>query len=344
MSSPVVATVWRSGRTESLHRGAGAVADGSGARLASFGDPEAPIYWRSAAKPFQAMPFLEARGDEAFSLTDQEIALACASHSGEPRHVDAARALLARGNFSEGDLRCGAQPPHNEEAAAALVRSGVGFSAVHNNCSGKHAAMLLACRLMGFDPATYDQPAHPLQQLIRKKVAFYAGAPDEGIEVGVDGCSLPVFRLSLLHLATAYARLMVAARLPGESAREEVIRHRIVAAMTGNPYFVSGTGQFTNAFLAAGRGHWLGKEGAEGVYAVGLAGPSPRGFAFKIEDGGSRGRNPVTIDLMKKVGAFDGDVPEGLAAFARPAVKNARGLAVGEIVADVPLELAGRQR
>ena len=340
MTSPVVAAVLRSGREESLHRGFGAAAGPGGELFARFGEPETPVYWRSASKPFQVLPLLEAGGERDFSLNGEEIAAACASHGGEPRHIAAVRGMLARGGFTEADLRCGAHPPMHEASAAALTRAGEAPSAVHNNCSGKHAAMLLACRLHGFDPHRYEEPDHPLQTMIRSRIAFYARYPEDRIETGVDGCSLPVFRLPISRLAAAYARLL-APPLEGESPEASAARRRAGEAMTGHPFFVAGTGRFTTAFLAGGRGRWIGKEGAEGVYAVASNIRGPVGFAFKIEDGGTRARDAVTMDVMRKMGEFPEGVPEALRPFERPGLRNARGLAVGEIVADVPLERVG---
>jgi len=270
-------------------------------------------------------------------VTREEIALACGSHDGEPAHVAAAESILARGGFSADDLRCGAHPPDDRASAGALAREGRPPTAIHNNCSGKHALMLLACRLYGFDPATYDDPDHPLQRRILEKVAFYSGVPRSRIEIGVDGCSLPVFRLPISGLATAYARLVSPGSLPDEAPDAARARHRAVAAMAGAPLFVSGTGLFTTRFLEAGRGRWIGKEGAEGVYAIGVASPRPLGIAFKIDDGSSRARSAVAVDLLTRLEVWS-TVPEALRRDVRPELTNVRGTPVGEIVADVPLE------
>jgi L-asparaginase II len=305
--------------------------------MASFGDPETPVYWRSAAKPFQAMPFLAAGGEAAFALTQDEVALACASHAGEPAHVACAQSMLDKGGFSSADLRCGTQSPHDDGSAAALVRAGQPFTTLHNNCSGKHAAMLLACRLFGFEPRRYEEPDHPLQRMILDTIAFYALFPRDRIEIGIDGCSLPVFRLPISRLATAYARLLAPERLDGEDAPATTARRRVVGAMTGSPFFVSGTGQFTTRFLEAGAGRWIGKEGAEGVYAIGIATPDNRGIAFKIDDGGARSRNAIAMNLLGKIGEWCGTAPGSLAEYVRPRLRNARNIPIGEIIADVPL-------
>ncbi|HET7451856.1 MAG TPA: asparaginase, partial [Thermoanaerobaculia bacterium] len=287
------------------------------------------------------MPFLESGGAERFGLSLDEIAVACASHVGSPAHVAAVESVLAKGGFSVADLRCGAHPPYDDASAAALVRQGIPFSALHNNCSGKHAAMLLACRLFGFDPATYDAPGHPLQGRILEKIAFYADFPAERIGIGVDGCSLPVFRLPVSRLAAAYARLLVSAALPQEAAPAFAARRRVVEAMTAAPFFVSGAGQFTTRFIDAGAGRWIGKEGAEGVYAIGVAAPVPLGLAFKIDDGGARARNPVAVDLLSRLGVWS-EVPASLAGEVRPPITNVRGSAVGEVVVAVPVTASGK--
>jgi L-asparaginase II len=336
-ASPIVASVLRAGRIESMHRGFGVACDAAGDAVASFGDPETRVYWRSASKPFQAMPFLESGGAERFGVTQEEIALACGSHDGEAAHVAAAESILARGGFSAADLRCGAHPPDDRRSADALAREGNAPTAIHNNCSGKHALMLLACRLFGFDPASYDDPGHPLQRRIFEKVAFYSGVAGSEIEIGVDGCALPVFRLPISGLATAYARLVSPGVLAGEASSAARARQLAVGAMTGAPLFVSGTGLFTTRFLEAGKGRWIGKEGAEGVYAIGVASPRPLGIAFKIDDGSSRARSAVAVDLLTRLGVWE-KVPEALSRDARPVLTNARGAPVGEIVAAVPVQ------
>ncbi len=336
---PILARVFRGPRVESAHRGMVAVVDERGTILDACGDADAPVFTRSAAKPFQAMPLLEASGEKEFHLGDDEIALICASHGGEPRHVRLAEAMLRKGGFRVADLECGAHPPMHEGSASALARRGAAPTALHNNCSGKHAGMLLACRLLGLPAAGYADPGHPLQRRIRATVARYAGIPESQIVDAVDGCSLPVFRLPLAALARAYARLL-AVRIPGEDRGSASARSRIVRAMVRSPFMVGGTGRFTTDFLAAGRGRWIGKEGAEGVYAVGLApssGGRAVGIAFKIEDGSTRPRDAVTLDLLSRLGRLPPEARRALDAYAEPRVLNARGLDVGRIEADVPL-------
>jgi L-asparaginase II len=314
--------------------------DERGRLLAHCGDAETPVYVRSAAKPFQAMPLLLAGGEKKFGLGDAEIALMCASHGGEPRHVQQTRKILRRGGFRPDDLACGAHSPMHEASARELVRRGEKPSALHNNCSGKHAGLLLACRALGLPHEGYTDPGHTLQRRIRTLVARYADIPEARITVAVDGCNLPVFRLPLSALAGSYARLM-AGRLPAEDPAAAAARARIVRALTKQPFMVAGTGRFTTDFLAAGRGRWIGKEGAEGVYAVGLRpvarGGKATGLAFKIEDGSARPRDAVTLAALERLGALPLEIRRALASYAEPPIQNALGLDVGRIEADVPI-------
>ena len=337
---PVLARVYRGPRVESSHRGSVAVVDERGVLLAGCGDPKAAVYVRSAAKPFQAIPLLEAGGEKTFRLTDDEIALMCASHGGEPRHALAAEKMLRKGGFRLSDLACGAHAPLHEPSARALARRGAAPTALHNNCSGKHAGMLLACRLLDLPSEGYTDPAHGLQRRIRTVLARYAGIAEAEITVAVDGCSLPVFRLPLSALACAYARL-VGGRVPGETPAAASARARLVRAMWKSPFMVAGTSRFTTDFLAAGAGRWIGKEGAEGLYAAGLAPSSGArqavGVAFKIEDGSARPRDAVTLDVLSKFGRLPDATRRALAAYAEPIVHNAAGADVGRIEADAPL-------
>jgi L-asparaginase II len=344
---PVLARVYRGSHVESVHRGCLAVVDEKGRLLEACGDPDLPVFARSAAKPFQAMPLLLAGGEKRFDLGDAEIALICASHGGEPRHVQVARRILRSGGFRPEDLRCGVHSPMDEASARELVRRGEKPTALHNNCSGKHAGLLLACRALGLSHTDYTEPGHALQRRIRTLVARYADIPESRITVAVDGCNLPVFRLPLAALAGAYARL-VAGRLPGEEARAAAVRARIVRALTKRPDMVAGTGRFTTEFIEAGRGRWIAKEGAEGVYAVGLRaaarGGKAIGIAFKIEDGSARPRDAVTLSALDRLGALPLEARRALAGYAEPRIHNALGLEVGRVEADVPIARGGRRR
>jgi L-asparaginase II len=337
---PVLARVIRGGSVESQHRGHAAVVDEAGRRMGSCGDPSLSTFLRSAAKPFQALPLLEAGGAEEFRLTPRDVALICASHGGEPRHVRGAARLLARGGFSPGDLVCGPHLPMHEPSARALLSRGGRPTRLHNNCSGKHAGLLLACRLLGLSPKGYWRGDHPLQRAIRRRISDLTSFPEPAMEEGVDGCGLVVYRVPLQAIALGYARLMSRA-VPGESAAQARARSRVVAAMWAAPVMVAATGFFTTELLRAGAGRWIGKEGAEGVYAVGVRGSGSAGvacgLALKIEDGSARARPPVVLAILREMGWLSAAAGRKLGGFAAPALTNAAGATVGSIDPGVPI-------
>jgi len=338
----VLARVYRGAHVESFHTGSIAVVDSLGRLLAFAGDPSLRTCIRSAAKPFQAIPLLEYGGIEEFDLSGEEIALTCASHGGEPLHVATAAALLRKGEFDEEDLLCGAHMPYDEKAAAELRASGEAPSPLHNNCSGKHAGMLLATKVMDAPSARYIDAEHPLQVLMRSTVADFAGVAAEEIPMAIDGCGVPAFTLSLYRAAYAYARLMAPAALEryAESASN------VVEAMTAFPYYVGGAWTMTTPLMESFGGGLLAKEGAEGFYAIGIApemtsslterlgvaDDTAVAIALKIHDGSmTRGRNPVILRTLELLGV-EVRLPREWPTF------NVSGTRVGEVKAEFELE------
>jgi L-asparaginase II len=336
-----LASVLRGSEVESWHLGAVAVATPDGRIVARAGDPLLATCLRSAAKPFQALPLVASGVADRFGFDAADLALVCASHGGRPEHTARAAALLARGGFSVDDLQCGPHPPMDAEAAAELVRQGQQPTALHNNCSGKHAGMLLACRAHGLDPTGYLEPDHPWQRRIHDALRFVC-ALERDAELGIDGCSVPAFFLSLAATARGYAALAdpVAAGLPtgeGEAAA------RILTAMATAPEMVAGPGRFTTALAAVTRGRLVGKEGAEGFYAVAVRGPVALGVALKIADGGERARDAIVLAVLRQLGVLAAAEADELVSYARSERHNHRGFLVGEILAEVELEeLAAR--
>jgi L-asparaginase II len=337
-----LAKVYRGSHVESFHTGSIAVVDSRGRLLAFAGDPALRTCLRSAAKPFQAIPLLEYGGVEEFDLSGEEIALTCGSHGGEPIHVSTAAALLRKGEFDEEDLLCGAHLPYDEKAAAELRASGEAPSPLHNNCSGKHAGMLLATKVMDVPSAGYIDADHPLQVLMRSTLADFAGLAPEEIPIAVDGCGVPAFYLSLQRAALAYARLMAPAALEryAESAAN------VAEAMTAFPYYVGGAWTITTPLMDAFGGELLAKEGAEGFYAIGIgpemastltdrlkvADDTAIAIALKIHDGSmTRGRNPVILRTLELLGVEVGLPREW-------PVMNVAGARVGDVKAEFELE------
>lgn len=337
-SSPFapIATVVRNGRAESWILGAAAVATPAGRRVASAGDPELATYVRSAAKPFQILPLLLAGGVERFALEPADLALICASHGGRPEHVERARRLLERGGFSVADLLCGAHAPFDPEAARDLLARGEEPTALHSNCSGKHAGMLLACRLLGYPTAEYTAADHPLERRMLAQMAALARVEESAIGLGVDGCSIPAFHMTLSAMARAYAALAdpVAAGLEPELARALA---QVAEAMGAAPEMVAGPGRFTTRLIAATGGRVIGKEGAEGFYAMAVLSPFALGLAFKVADGGERGRDGVALEMLRQMGALSGEELAGLEDLMKPVVRTVRGVPVGEVVPEIEL-------
>ena len=330
-----VARVLRSGQPESWHFGAAAVATPEGRLVARLGDPQTATFLRSAAKPFQALPLLAAGGAEAYALEAADLALICASHAGRAEHVERAAALLARGGLGPEHLGCGPHPPLDAAAARALCARGESPSALHSNCSGKHAGMLLACRLLDFPTDGYVEPDHPLQRQILAWVARASGVAAGSIGLAVDGCSAPTFRLPLAGAARAYAGL-ADPELAGWGEGAALAR-RVVGAMTAAPAMVAGPGRFTTRLMEVTGGRVLGKEGAEGLYGVAVRGPVALGLAVKIADGGERCRDGVVLELLRQVGSLSAAELGELQAFHRPQRRNCRDLVIGEVVAEVEL-------
>jgi L-asparaginase II len=268
-----------------VHRGAVTVISAGGSVLMTGGAASAPIYPRSANKPFQAAAMLH----YGLELHGELLALAAASHSGEDFHVAGVRKILAGAGLAEEDLRCPPDWPLDEEAWETMVRAGEPADRVHMNCSGKHAAMLATCVAAGWPTAGYTEPGHPLQQRIKAVLGSLAGEPVR--IVGVDGCGAPLLAISVTGLARAFRAMVLA---PAGSPER-----RVADAMRAHPEWTSGTSRPERAVMAAVPGLLL-KSGAEGV--EGFALPDGRAGAFKIDDGAARGRVPVTVALLRRLG------------------------------------------
>jgi L-asparaginase II len=338
----ILASVYRGAYRESFHTGSIAVVDSHGRLLALAGDPNSRTSLRSAAKPFQGIPLLEYGGADEFDLSPEEIALTCASHGGEPMHVSTAAAMLRKGELDESDLLCGAHMPYDEKAAAELRAAGEEPSPLHNNCSGKHAGMLLATRVMDVPSARYIDAEHPLQVLMRSTLAEFAGVPIDAVAFAIDGCGVPAFFLSLYRVAFAYARLMA-----GAVERYADSGARVVEAMTSCPQYVAGGWSITTPLMRAFGGELLAKEGAEGLYAMALspsltgrlevADDAAVGIALKVNDGSmTRGRDPVILKTLELLG-LDVTAPE-LQRYREWLLRNVAGTLVGEVRAEFELE------
>jgi L-asparaginase II len=319
MSQPVVAEILRSGIVEGHHYGAVVAVAGDGSVDWSVGDVDRPVLPRSCNKPVQALGMLRAGLD----LPPDQLALACASHSGEPFHVDGVRRILRAAGLDESVLRTPPDHPVDEQARDELIRAGRRKAPVYMNCSGKHAAMLATCAARGWDLASYRSPDHPLQQAIAATFVEFTGEP---AQVAVDGCGAPALSTSLTGLARAFRR--VALGVDGEG-RADADAARVAAAIRSHPEFVSGTRRDERELLTAIPGA-IGKAGAEACYAVALA--DGRAFALKADDGAARVRPALMTAALVRSGV---DAEPGVdgAGVRRTGVQPVLGggLPVGEI-------------
>lgn len=325
-SSPVFVEVLRNGVVESRHRGIAAVCDAAGRVVAGWGDLCQPVFPRSAVKPLQALPLIESGAADRFGLDSRHLALACASHGGEPEHVETVAAWLARVGLPQAALECGAHWPSDPDAARALARAGGEPCPLHNNCSGKHSGFLTTAAALGEGTEGYIQPDHPVQRRVTQALSEMMGLDLPAAPWGVDGCGIPTFAAPLPAVAAAMARLADPAALGRARA---AACGRIRAAMRAHPHLVAGSGRPCTAVLQAVPDVVV-KAGAEGVYTMAL----PRrglGVALKIEDGAGRAAEVAMIALLDHLGALDDDARAALANRPSAPVLNVAGKLVGEI-------------
>lgn len=331
----LLAVVTRGEVNESHHLGDLAIANTEGQVLLSSGNPEHVAYFRSAQKPLSALAVVQTGAADRFGLTETELSVCCASHSGSRMHVETVQGILDKLGLDETALQCGVHDPGDAEERRRLVREGQAPSPLHNNCSGKHAGMLASTLALGAPVQTYLERDHPLQRLISRNVAIMTGVPEDGLRYGVDGCGAPVIAVSVLAMATSYARL---ANPDGLSDDLRAAATRIMAATALAPDMVSAPGAFNSELLAAGEGRLIAKGGAEGAFLVGLRDPRRLGLAMKFADGSGRAIAPVTLAALEAVGGLSPSARGQLERFASPPIHNCHGAHVGDIVATLELK------
>lgn len=325
--NPVLVEVTRGALVESRHRAAVAVVDAGGRVLLSAGDVERPVYARSAIKPLQALGFVESGAAEAFGCSDAEVALACASHDGEPEHLAAVRAWLQRIGCSVDDLECGPQEPSHEASWQAMLHSGDAPTPAHNNCSGKHAGFLTLARHLKAPTAGYIRWEHPVQQRLLGILEMMTGLELRAAPRGIDGCGIPQIGIPLGNIALAMARFADPADQP-ERRREACAR--VARAMAAHPFMVAGSGRLCTRLISATGGRALAKTGAEGVYCAALP-ELGLGVALKVDDGATRASELLIGQLLRHLEVIDAGAAETLAADLQPVLHNRAGLAVGEL-------------
>jgi L-asparaginase II len=323
---PVLVEAWRGPLVESRHRGAVAVADVDGKLVLSVGDVSTPVFPRSAVKALQALALVESGAADRYGLTDEELALACASHSGEPAHVESVTRMLAKAGLDASALACGAHWPISHPAAFALAKTGTP-SALHNNCSGKHAGFLCVACAMGIDHVGYWRPEHPVQQGVRGVLEDLTGTALGPDRCAVDGCSVPTWAIPLKNLAHAFAKFGTGHRLPRE--RHDAAA-RLRAACTKNPWYVAGTGRFCSEIMQLFGARVFVKTGAEGVYCGVLPGLG-LGIAIKCDDGAGRAAEAVMAAIIARFLPLEAAEWASLARFVTPTLRNWNGIEVGAL-------------
>ena len=321
--------------TENVHMGSVAVADAGGKLLWYAGNPDAVVFTRSALKPFQGLPFVLADGPARLGLSSAQLALLCASHSGEQSHLAAVAAILDLAGCAESELACGCHAPLYYDSVGLAPPPGQQWRPLHHNCSGKHSGFLAWCRLHDVPAAGYLDPGHRLQQEIRRTLAAALAVPESSMPIGMDGCSAPNYALPLSRLAQLYARLASGHADPQFGAAMGELR----SAMTAHPDLVSGQGRCDLAYMTAGAGDWVSKVGADALQAIGIK-AAGLGIVVKIADGAPRALHTAVYSVLEQLGLLDDSQRRQLAHYRQPPLTNARGSTVGQVRAVFTLQRA----
>jgi L-asparaginase II len=334
--------VTRGSITESRHWGHIVAVSGDGSVVASIGAPETVTYLRSASKPHQAIPLVASGAADRFRFDEREIAVACGSHSAEPMHTETVAGMLRKIGLEESALKCGAHEPYSKETAEKLRERGEQPSQLHNNCSGKHAGMLAVALHLGAPVETYDEPSSPVQLTIARLIEQFSDTSCKDIAVGIDGCGVPAFGVTVRAMALMSARLVSPPAGWDAGLREAC--SRIVSAMRRHPEMVEGTGEMDTEIMLHTKGRLVSKVGAEGVYTAAVLPcaewPQGLGVALKLEDGdrGERARPVAAVETLRQLGLLRADELDALSRFASATLCNRRDDRVGEVRATFELK------
>lgn len=326
-ANPILVEATRGPWVENRHRGAFVIADAEGKIIASVGDISRPVFPRSAIKSIQALAIFTSGAADKFGITDEELALACASHHGEEPHVTGVGRFLGHVGLGIGDLECGAHQPSNSAAREALRKAGLDPSPVHNNCSGKHSGMLSVALALGEPTAHYVDRQHPAQVEVRKVIETVVGETLSEERCGTDGCSIPTWAAPLSAFAQGFARMASGGGLPDELVAPA---RRIFDAATSRPHLVAGTGHLDTVVMQAFGGRVMQKGGAEGVQC-GAIRDKGWGYALKIDDGNMLASQVLVAGLLLEHASPSEAQSAVLERFARQPIRNVRKFDVGEV-------------
>jgi L-asparaginase II len=338
----VLVEVTRGASAESSHRGHIVAVEPDGRVVAYLGAPETVTYLRSASKPHQAIPLVESGAADRFGFDERELAIACGSHSGEPMHTETVARMLRKLGLDESALKCGAHEPYSKETARLLREHGEKPSQLHNNCSGKHAGMLAVALQLGAPVEEYDEPSSPAQLAVGRVVEQFSDTSLKDMTVGIDGCGVPAFGVTVRAMALMAARLVEP--LKGWDAGTREACSRIVSAMRRHPEMVEGTGEMDTEIMLRTKGGLVSKVGAEGVYMAAVSSceewPRGLGVALKLEDGDreERARPVAAVETLRQLGILRADELDALSRFAGAELCNHRGDRVGQVRAAFELK------
>ena len=326
-TNPILVEVIRGGLVESAHRGSIAICDGDGKRVLEIGDVSRPVFPRSAVKVIQALPLVETGAADAYGFGDRELALACASHNGEAAHTDLASAMLRKAGLDERALECGTHWPSFQPATIDLSRSGASPNGLHNNCSGKHAAFICACRHSETDHRGYSGAGHWLQEQVRDAMEALTGAAHDEAHCGIDGCSIPTYAVPLGNLAHGFAKMATGNGLGPERAKAA---RRLFKACMAEPFYVAGTERADTRLMEIAPGRIFVKVGAEGVYCAAVP-ELGLGIALKCDDGAVRAAEVMIASVLADLFSDDAEIAGRLREAANPVLKNWNGMSVGAL-------------
>ncbi|TPM37513.1 asparaginase [Mesorhizobium sp. B2-3-4] len=327
MANPVLIEVLRGAIVESAHRGAVAVFDADGKPVLEIGDTSRPVFPRSAVKAIQALPLVETGAADAYGFGNRELALACASHSGEPAHVELARSMLARAGLDGSALECGTHWPSDHDAEIALARTGGSPNALHNNCSGKHSGFLCTCVHSGIEHRGYVKAGHALQEMVRDAMQSVTGAVHGADERATDGCSIPTYAVPLKSFALGFARMVTTNGFGPERAKAA---KRLLSACMAEPFFVAGTGRADLLLMQAAPGRIFAKGGAEGVHCAAIP-ELGLGIAVKCDDGAGRAGDAIAAAVLAKLLRTDDSLSAKLLDLANAPIESRIGAKVGAL-------------
>jgi L-asparaginase II len=326
-ANPILVEVYRGGVLESFHRGAVCVVNQKGEIIFSLGDPQQVCYPRSAMKLLQVLPLIINGGIEAFGFTLEEIAVMCGSHNAEADHLRVVRSILSKTGCTEEQLQCGAQYPTSKKDADELLRKGVLPSAIHNNCSGKHAGMLAMCKLFNTSAQDYLEPEHPVQQHILDVCERMYEYPRSAMHTALDGCSAPIFSVPVYHQAVAYKNLV------DDNLEDPLLIQAckiVVEAVSKYPFMVAGSKRYCTDMMKVSAPHVIGKTGAEGVFCMTFT-KQKLGLCIKIDDGKMQPQYNVAQALLEASGIFTNDELQPLHHYVQAPIRNFNKLETGEI-------------